>query len=145
MDYGWSINLERWRAFGALAKDLPAEWRRVKLRPLDRDSVPQKSGIYVVCAKAAVSHLGHFDSLYNALYVGQATSLRQRFMGHCQAPSERMKRAMLCFSAGLDFWFIEAEAQLLNDLERTLIACLGPPVNIQVGVIKGVVMPPRPA
>jgi hypothetical protein len=103
--------------------------------------VPEDSGIYMLGSRCAATGLP--DPLYNALYVGQASNLRNRFLQHLRRPSPEVGRAAICF-AGLDFWFMRSDEDSLNRLEAMLIECLGPSANRQAGITARL-GPPVPA
>lgn len=139
--YGWSLERTDWSDARPLLSEL--RWRRVWLRVPDCDSVPVTSGIYAICTPAMREGDGLAGRLYNVLYVGQAISLRNRFLQHSRNPARELRRALSCFDY-LDYWFCEVDAILLNQAERRLISVFGPSVNIQGG-IRGVIGEPRPA
>ena len=134
---GWTLNGGTWqRARQQLG---PVTWRK---QPLDfnvRRHIPSASGVYAICAHAVVGpqSAGMLAALYNAVYVGQATNLRNRFDDHCRGYGD-VRPARLVFRM-LDFWFSETHA--LNEFEQLMMDALGPPAN-RSNVIGARVNPP---
>ncbi len=84
--------------------------------------------------------------LYNAVYVGQAESLRGRFLQHRKGPKSELVEAIDCYGESLQFWFVELIVGKLNQAELSLIDCLGPQANRIRGIrFRGVLREPRPA
>lgn len=122
---GWVLDGSVWsrmqKEFG------PADWRK---RPLSVDvkrHIPVTSGVYAICARGFVGPNpdGLLASLYNAVYVGKATNLQNRFDDHCRGYGD-VRPARLVFRQ-LDFWFIETDR--IELLEQLLMDALGPPAN----------------
>ena len=149
MTYGWTLSRKCWgRLFSAIGQ---RSWRKVPFSILEKSGVPDSYGVYVFCAKpfpmkkAAARHL--LNRLFNAVYVGQATNLRQRFVSHCSRPMDPMIAVRDCFSHTLEFWFTKLDSlEELCEVESILIECLGPTANRQKGpVFNGKVCAGRPA
>jgi excinuclease UvrABC nuclease subunit len=102
-------------------------------------------GIYIICAEPAIIFGGLPSPIHDAIYVGQAISLRTRFLTHCRNPARRLKMARLCFEDRLKFYFVEADPREVARLESRLIKCFGPPANEIQGVIEAVIGSPRSA
>jgi hypothetical protein len=120
---------------------LVGPWNRVAFRQVQRRRVPEEPGIYILGARAPGSCLP--SPLYNAVYVGQTTNLRNRFLQHLRRPSTEVGHAAVCFPE-MDFWFVPSDHASLNRLEAMLIECLGPSANRRAG-IGARVGPPIPA
>jgi hypothetical protein len=149
MTYGWTLNRECWsRFFLAIGS---RTWCTVPFSILEKNAVPESYGVYVFCAKpcttgkATERHLLNY--LFNAVYVGQATNLRQRFVDHCNKPMEPMIAVRDCFAPRLEFWFTKLDSlKELCEVESVTIECLGPAANRQRGpVFKGKLCAGRPA
>jgi hypothetical protein len=69
------------------------------------------------------------ERLYNAIYAGQTTNLRQRFRKHVQGYGD-VVHAKNAFRR-LDFWFASVESADLNDIEQLLLDSLGPTANVK--------------
>lgn len=149
MTYGWTLDKNLWkRLLDVVGKHA---WRKVLFTRLEKDEVPECCGVYVFCTAPALT--GDLDSkhllraLFNAVYVGQTTNLRQRFNEHWRKPMPPMSAVRACFSATLEFWFTVLNSE--DDLwlvESTLIECLGPAANRQKGpVLKGKITVGQPA
>jgi hypothetical protein len=127
--YGWTLEYNEWeRLRGALAS---RAWRRTQLDSVFQDSVPQCSGVYLICGHPCASCRDPFGSFYGVVYAGQARSLRRRFIEHCTRPKREIAAARACMHMRrLDYWFCEADIEDLCNLEGVLIGTLGPPANI---------------
>jgi hypothetical protein len=134
MRYGWALDKERWIALFEVLKGF--RWKKVPFSILEKAEVPREKGVYVLCAKPLGDSLSKSSSgnllskLFNAIYVGQAANLRQRFVDHCSRPADFMHTARQCFGLTMEFWYIKArDEKECSRLEYMLIDCLGPPVN----------------
>ena len=107
-------------------------WRQVQFRQPLRHLIPHASGVYVLVARGRTPDK-LLSNLYNAVYVGQASDLHSRFLGHLRSPSPDVALAQICFES-IDFWFVQVEPRDLNGVERCLISCLGPIANRQAGI-----------
>ena len=149
MNYGWTLNKDSWKQL--LSAIGERHWRKVPFTKFERIEVPEDYGVYVFCAKpcsaeaAGPRHL--LRALLNAVYVGQATNLRQRYDDHWKHPMDPMHAVRSCFSNTLEFWYTTLESQEeLCKVESTLIECLGPSANRQKGpVFKGKLTAGQPA
>src|SRR5215204_5800314 len=96
MRYGWSLDKEQWQTLIRSAAVMT--WKRARLRELDRDSIPNRPGVYVICAKVKGFSQGVFSELYNVIYAGQdGVSLRRRFLEHCREPKIELVNAQSCY------------------------------------------------
>jgi hypothetical protein len=145
MRYGWSLDREHWQILITNAGAIT--WNRVHLRDLDRDSIPDRPGIYLICAKVKGLTQGVFNELYNVIYAGQeGVSLRRRFLEHCRIPKLELRNAQQCYVYPFDYWYSVVEVEHLDKIEGSLIDCLGPPANLVRKVtIKAHLGKPRPA
>jgi len=142
--YGWSLATEDWATFqNANPGVKDPSWHRVNLRLLDRDSVPAGPGIYMLCAHPSTKYALVPPHLYDAIYVGRATSLRNRFVQHCGVSSPRIEQAKTCFKSPLHYWYLETPN--FSVLESLLILCLGPSANQIEGTIPATIGLGRPA
>ena len=147
MRRGWSINPSDW---SGLSKALTASptWNSVLLTPNDRHMVPESPGIYAICAHPPIvlktTERTMFQSLATPIYVGRSeSSIRDRFLDHCNTRDERMKLAKKCYSSvRLHFWFIQLPQASVRNMEGRLIDCFGPSVNRRRGTIAGTVGQP---
>ena len=69
------------------------------------------------------------EHMYNAIYVGQARNLRQRFQRHVQGYRD-VVNAKNAFRR-LDFWYTSVESDALNEVEQLLLDSFGPSANIK--------------
>lgn len=150
MRYGWKLDKNSWSRLSAAIGS--RTWKTVPFSLLEKKEVPEKCGVYVFCArpipgKPSATNRNLLQFLYNAIYAGQATNLRQRFDNHWRDPMDPMHRLRACFSATLEFWYITFESSVeLSKVECLLIDCLGPTANRNLGpTVKGLVGDGRPA
>ncbi len=134
---GWTSNSNHW-------KSLPPELMNStwKVRPLAQSystSIPDTSGVYVICTRPP--HLtanrqsprktNLFHRLYNAVYTGSSSRLRNRFLDHSgNHPQAEIKNARDCYAGTLEFWYHLCSQENLRDWEGHLQLCLGPSANI---------------
>jgi len=140
MRRGWSINPSDWSGLSHALTATPT-WNSVLLTPNDRHMVPESPGIYAICAPPPVARNSidrtMFQSLATPIYIGRSeSSIRDRFLEHCNTRDERMKRAKGCYSSvRLHFWFMELPEASVKEMERRFLDCFGPPVNQRRGTI----------
>jgi hypothetical protein len=139
MRYGWSLEPEIWINLHKLLSE--SKWTRVYLEREYKDSVPNKSGVYIICGKTdAIGDMGTaINSLNNAVYVGQSSNLKSRFQDHVVGYGSVVK-AKLTFRR-LEYWWSEVSREDLNTYEQALVNALGPTAN-EVNVIKAKVGAP---
>ena len=142
MRKGWSINAGDWNR---LESELEAsrKWHSVLLTPNDRQMVPDRPGVYVICVRPPVCLQPNqntvFDKLSSPIYIGRsATSIRTRFLAHCTKPEPVLRTAKLCYkSVQIRFWYMELPPAHVKSIEAQLIECFGPPANLVSGTIAG--------
>jgi len=75
--------------------------------------------------------------MFNVLYAGLSkTSIRSRFLVHCNKPDENIREAKKCYAyrtGKMSFYYARAAATSVADIENRLIDCFGPPCNRQAG------------
>lgn len=130
MRHGWSLSPAVWA--GVREAFEHRRWSRVPFQMRSRVMVPNACGIYVLAAGPGVGQTGALARLYDALYVGQSTNLRVRFLQHLSHPQPQIERATRCFA--MDFWFTCSEEHERYGLEALLIDCLGPSANRIPGI-----------
>ena len=146
---GWSIELTPWKALKEVMES-SSSWRcRYGLSSDHRDSVPEKPGVYVICAQPPIipSVRGKddfFPKLVTPLYVGLSKpSIRDRFSQHVKSKDPDMRKAKKCDSpARLQFWFTELPCDTVDAAEEAIYDCFGPPVNKRTEHIKGTLRDP---
>ena len=126
MPHGWSLEREDWIGLSELLVE--RRWKHVKLGELYQDSVPNSSGVDSLCTAPPDFAGKAVPKLYNAVYVGKATSLRRRYLQHCMNPSPDVARAKSCFGV-LEFWFTLCDEEQLDMLEGRMYQCLRPSAN----------------
>ena len=127
-EYGWSLKRADWTAARALVVE--HDFGKVRMQLQMQGAVPSVSGVYVICCgpnDPQPSEL--WSELYNALYVGQAKNLRDRFVQHINARSGGAARVREAFDQ-LEFWYVPVPAATLSQYERTLQRALGPTANL---------------
>ncbi len=133
MRYGWTLEIQEWDKLLKLAAE--TQWSRVNLRALDRDSVPETPGVYLICVKIPKLTQRPFGKLYNVIYVGMTeSSLKRRFLEHCSSFKTEALQAKQCFGEIIDYWYCTIDSVLVAELEACLIDCLGPTVNKIAGL-----------
>jgi len=139
MRYGWSLEPNDWIALQKLLAD--SKWARVYLEKEYKDSVPSKSGVYIICGRTeAIGNFGEaINNLNNAVYVGQSVNLKNRFQEHVTGYGSVVK-AKLTFRR-LEYWWAEVNREKLSSYEQALVNALGPSANV-VNVIKAKVGEP---
>ena len=147
MRKGWSIDRVDWEA---LEQVLPqsGNWNSVLLTKNDQSAVPERPGVYAICAKppnaTGNDHRTVFHSLASPLYIGKSKSnINSRFLKHCRPNNPELLRAKACFHrVKLRFWFIILPVSAVESAEAQLIECFGPPVNQRRGTITGTIRAP---
>lgn len=144
MRYGWTLKATDWHKLAEITSG--TTWGHTALDSLYRDTVPDEPGVYAICARAGTATDGLLCCLYDAVYIGKAElSLRRRFLEHCTKPKAELAQAAECFRLPMDFWFTEADADIVAELESRLIDCLGPVANCIRGRIPAKLGTPQPA
>lgn len=147
MRKGWSIDPDDWRSL-AQALEPASTWSVVMLTPNEREMVPERPGVYAICAPPPIDRpttsRTMFSSLASPIYVGRSKSnIRSRFLAHCRSEDPDLRTAKRCYnSAYLRFWFTELLPSSVEGTEGWLIRCFGPPVNKQDGTIPGIIGSP---
>jgi hypothetical protein len=106
-------------------------WRTVKLRPIRRSLVPQKSGIYTLLVQPRIARHTHCSYL---MYVGKAVNLKKRFGEYLNAERREngrpyIYRLLNVYDSYVWFAFAYVPKAQLNILENRLIAAHLPPCN----------------
>ena len=141
MRYGWSLNAELWQTLSKAVHDY--DWQRAYLESDYTNSVPNSSGVYLICASTSRIPIRGtvMERLYNAIYVGQTKNLKQRFRAHIRGYRD-IVQAKNAFRR-LDFWFAFVQTTDLNEIEQLLLDTFGPTANIRN--VKARLGEPRPA
>ena len=132
---GWSLDPNKWNLIRKEAGS--NKWRFLPLVKANRELIPAKPGVYVICARASdvESHKLLFN-LKNSVYVGQSDSLKRRFKEHLDGYG-RVKAAKECF-VKLEFWWVVidegplSKKEVKNRLsfyEKLIQEALGPSAN----------------
>ena len=128
MRYGWSLDKEQWQTLINIVSGI--EWCHVNLQSSYREEIPERPGVYAICAKVTLRN-GVFGKLYNVLYTGQeGVSLRRRFLEHCQRPKSELRMAQECYIMPFEYWYSVVDPSKLDETEGALIDCFGPPANL---------------
>ena len=132
--YGWPLYSADWET---LFPDICASerWHSRALSQPFRSSIPQASGVYMMCVKPPSFETMRepFSDFHNVIYVGRSINLRQRYGRHLNAPSPKVRAARIAYANTLRFWFLEAPIDAISAFERVLIECFGPPANDKPG------------
>jgi hypothetical protein len=148
MRYGWILQKQRWAELWAHIRDL--EWNEVQFDDAYTTSVPSRPGIYLICGSPPGSPPGVMSNFFNVLYAGRSgKSMQSRFARHCRTPDNAIRELHECFGATtmrLKYFFAEAPAFRVAEIESCFIDCFGPSVNKRSGdVINAVVRAPYSA
>ncbi len=122
---GWNLGLEAWKV---LEEEVSRHsGGKLKLAKAFTASVPEVSGIYVICLNPRPQGSSFLSSLYNAVYVGQATNLRMRFKDHIDGKTSvaPVLRAFI----NLEYWYLKCPDDELNILEKHIYDVIGPKAN----------------
>lgn len=129
--HGWQLNSTFWSRLANACG--PRKWKRTYLEDTYRFSMPNAPGVYLICVSAldGLDTTGGehrlYKQLYNAIYVGQTTNLRNRFADHVRGNND-IRKARTIFRR-LHFWYASAAKDELNDLEQCFLDALGPTAN----------------
>ena len=128
MRYGWNLKSDKWHNLERAISRY--NWSRAYLHKDYTTTVPENSGIYVICASTEniVMNNALLSRTYNAIYTGQSKNLRRRFTDHIQGYRE-VKRAEDTFGR-LDFWYSTIEQSRLSEVEQLFIDTFGPSANV---------------
>ena len=129
MRYGWSLNPKQWQDLREAVSD--CDWRRTYLEADYATQVPTISGVYLICASTGRIPIrgGVMEKLYNTVYAGQASNLRQRFRQHVQGYG-KVVTAKNAFRR-LDFWYTSVASADLRDIEQLMLDSFGPTANVK--------------
>jgi hypothetical protein len=128
MEHGWSHDFSLWERLGHAVSQY--NWRSVPLLELECNSVPNSSGVYVMCGGTPVTITNLLGGrVFGPLYVGRANELRRRFLQHCRRPDSNIDAIKHCWQNRLQFWFAVIPANQMRAVEDLLIDCFGPRAN----------------
>ena len=133
MRYGWSLCVQQWKELASMIADLT--WEKVLVvRDAARD-VPCEAGVYMLCTLPPQRSFFDKDvGLFNALYVGRADNLHNRFKNYqkrqniSQDAIDALDK-LLGDGGNFSFVFSVVPREKLRETEGCLIRCLGPSVN----------------
>ena len=141
--YGWTLYPTEWQLIPSdvLRTD---QWQSTGLSRALRSSIPQQSGVYMMCVRPpGVASIGQpFSRLEEVVYVGKTTNLRRRYGQHLNVPSPKVRVARETYAESLRFWFLRLASSQISSVESVLISCLGPPGNDRPGEIQRLVVGP---
>jgi len=103
-------------------------WRHVDYHRASGTYLPKMPGIYAVLR---VKRTFGIPVNLNVLYVGKSKNLQRRFTQHTD-PYRQHNKALneIHDTQGLEFWYVQAGVEELDQLERKLIHELVPSANI---------------
>ncbi len=123
---GWAIQKEVWQKMPREFQDI--RWKLTKVTENSSTQIPDSPGIYMFCVTQEYSGL----RLQNPIYIGKATSIKQRFKSHLKK-NEKIRELKRCFRNKLDFCFLvlpnNTSDETLRILEQNMIDCYGPQFN----------------
>lgn len=134
MRYGWSLDPTPWRQYMTLASECGLRWRRTWLDQFYRDAVPERPGVYAMCARPSTDSQPLLPTgVVNIVYIGKADNLRTRFLQHTKTSQPEIVKAKHLFASPLEFAWSAVPLANLFKIESLLIACFGPSANRQSG------------
>ena len=135
MRYGWHTDPAAWTRLEEHIRTL--KWVR---KPFDESfayQVPQKAGVYIICAPPPLLRGRPHKELQTVIYAGRSQGdLRERFVKHLRNPDARLRSAIECLQStntSIHYYYAEASPEQVVEIEATLINCYGPPGNSQSG------------
>ena len=135
MNYGWTLDETAWQKLGLTVASL--RWFCVPFDNAHIMSVPEQSGVYLICASPPVETGEVCERLFNVIYAGRSkTSIRNRFSKHCTAPDRDIAVALECYGYARNkfgFYYAVAPGDRVVEIECRLIECYGPPANRRGG------------
>lgn len=122
---GWSLDPNAWNELANLLSQRQSGC--VKFIAAFTNNIPQSPGVYIFCLSPLPESKGFIAQLYNSVYVGQATNLRQRFKNHLDGKTS--VEPILRSFTNLDYWHISCDKDELDWLEKRLYDVLNPMSN----------------
>jgi hypothetical protein len=142
MRHGWSLNENDWNKLQSLP--ITGKWKRVPFNKNEAMRVAETSGVYMITARVPGSTTwpsptadNPIKSLLAPVYIGMdRKSMRRRFMEHLTQPSVRMILLKHCYaSSDMEYWYIGLTPGQTTEVERVLIAAMGPSGNQRQGIL----------
>ena len=144
IDYGWRLDRDAWECLQAVLAEL--NWFDLPFERLNAPSVPEQSGVYIICGRPPIIMGRLCEVFFSVIYVGKSeTSIRSRFIVHCDNPDEGIKRAKRCYAHSvtrLRYYYAVAPQEKVAEVESRLIECFGLSANRQSGIILAKVRTP---
>ena len=115
-------------------------WHRSAFTPAELEKLPERPGIYILCAAPPevpkpFQRLG----LYNPVYIGRTTNLKQRILaGHWKRPSVNIRELRAHFKGELSLWYAEAAPQEIEGVEDAMLFCFWPSANREINILGSV-------
>lgn len=142
MRHGWRLAEEAWQA--ARRAFNVHDWCHCSLTDTNRSLIPQSAGVYLLCARPlGTCALDTAPALYDAIYIGRSSNLRDRYSQHCRGYGD-VRQARRAFGA-LDFYYALMPEVATAHVEAQLIDALGPAANKIQGRIYATVGTPQKA
>lgn len=112
------------------------QWKRTRLTQGGLKLVPNRPGIYIICAKppcvsASFRELG----LCNPMYIGKTKNLSERIGAHLNRPDKNIEELRENFSAELSLWYAVADVRDIESIEDGMIFCFWPAANRQIKIM----------
>lgn len=123
---GWGIDNLAWKQLSKLLE--PFSGGKVQLLPAQRDLVPPQPGVYFICLAPMAASQTVLSRFFDAVYVGQAVNLRQRFKQHVDGTTS-IRDVLREFPNALEFYFVEVPVENLNVIEKRCFDVIGPSEN----------------
>jgi excinuclease UvrABC nuclease subunit len=103
-------------------------WRHIDYHSASGSFLPKMPGVYAVMR---VKRAFGIPIDLNVLYVGKSKNLFRRFTQHVD-PYRQHNKSLNDVGGlqGLEFWYVQASAEELDQIERKLIRELSPSANV---------------
>ena len=146
MRNGWTLEKQNWDDL--LIVLTGTKWSRTKLDTLYKNRIPNRPGVYAICLNLGAMGFTQrpFKDIYEVIYVGRSeSSVRTRFVSHCNKPVRGVREAKECFGNNLEYWYTEVDQDKIREIEARIIQCFGPPANLKEESIPARTTEPHPA
>ncbi len=135
MEYGWRLSRGYWQELDEHIRGLT--WFFLPFDNVHVRSVPEKPGVYLICARPPIIAHDPHKRFFNVLYAGRSeSSLRDRFKKHCENPDKGIAKVIACYGFHRDelhYYYATAKREDVVAIEDSLIDCYGPSANLRSG------------
>jgi hypothetical protein len=134
----WALKSEPWTVLSSLLADPSLSWSHAPFTAGVAAGIPERPGIYALCARPVATLGEGAPQLRTLLYVGKAErSIRSRFLYHLSHSAKpKVKAARQVYGSALEFHWTVVGPERCLELEPCFYDAFGPPCNE--------ISPPRP-